>query len=428
MTASAQSPVRPGLVECLVRGFGQRPFRRFLMVWMFMFGLWGLVGFVGFKLTRLSGDPPLPEAVPYADFLPGGKQSHDGTIDLPRDRLPDHDPSLTRREVGIGVRQGREGEPNRLYGYAPESLGSYGWPWSAIAWVSSAAWDISDPAKPYPPFADFYLRARFSSSPSTVNVHFANEDGSRGTTVVVLPLGLVLYLAAPQTVGALVVGPPWLWFQVRQRRRRRAGWCLGCSQMLDPHRRPQLCPECGTPTAAATDTPQRQSIVSRLVDRPGRLMLLLWAILVLIWTAVQILSREQIEVEPLGTRLEKLAEVAAEDRDLYSSRDRSISVDLAQASYGWPMQLLWVEKQQTYAVKPDAFPVPTQSQWQPGVRVEFDEVWWVVTQKDRTIVTITSFYWATALDEIATLQVVATVLVGAFGVCAWFRRRRKPSS
>ncbi len=428
MSASAQSPVRPGLVECLVRGFGQRPFRQFLMVWMVVFVLWGLVGFVGFKHTRLSGDPPLPEAVPYADFLPGGKQSHDRTIDLPRDRLPNYDPSLARREVGIGVRQGREGEPNRLYAYAPESLGVYGWPWSAIGWVSHVAWDISDPAKPYPPFADFFSRARFSSLPSTVNVQFVNEDASRASAVNVLHQGLVLYLAAPQTVAAVAVGPPWLWFQVRQRQRRRAGRCLACGQMLDPHRRPQLCPECGTPTAAATDTPQRQPIVSRLVGRPGRLMLLLCAILVVIWAAVQVLSREQIEVEPLGTRLEKLAEVAPEFRDFYSSRDISRSVDLTQASYGWPMQLLWVEKQQTYTVKPDESPVPTQSQWQPGVRVEFDEVWWAVTHNDRSLITIVSFYWATALVEIATLQVVATVLVGAFGVCAWFRRRRKPSS
>ena len=399
------------------------------MVWMFVFVLWGLVGFVGFKHIRLSGDPPLPEAVPYADFLPGGNRSYNGTIDLPRDRLPNYDPLLTRREVGIGVRKGREGEPNRLYAYAPEHLGRYGWPWSAIGWVSSAAWDISDPSKPYPPFADFYLRARFSSSPSTVNVHFVNEDASRASAVNVLPLGLVLYLAAPQTVAALVVGPPWLWFQVRQRRRRRAGRCLGCSQMLDPHRRPQLCPECGTPTAAATDTPQCQPIVARLVGRPGRLMLVLWAILVVVWAAVQVLSREQIEVEPLGTQLEKLAEVAAEHRDFYSSRNISRSVDLAQASYGWPMQLFWVEKEQAYAVKPDEFPAPTRSQLRAGVRVrESDQIWWVVTHKDRSITTLAIFYWATALVEIATLQVVATVLVGVFGICAWFQPARKSSS
>ena len=136
-------------ISAAARLGARRPFRLFVLLWAGLAALWLLSGAIGFRNNRRADVPPLPEAVPYADFLPGGARApQHGRLLLDPWLLPAHDPKLLSPYINISTWSGEDGT-NRLLGQSFTTDGAYGWPRQWVSWLRCTFYDVTDPGRPF---------------------------------------------------------------------------------------------------------------------------------------------------------------------------------------------------------------------------------------------------------------------------------------
>ena len=271
----------------------RRPFRLFVLLWAGLAALWLLSGAIGFRNNRRADVPPLPEAVPYADFLPGGARApQHGRLLLDPWLLPAHDPKLLSPYINISTWSGEDGT-NRLLGQSFTTDGAYGWPRQWVSWLRCTFYDVTDPGRPFAR-TTFPTMRQVQWKPLLVSWWWTIDDGSAyWTGTWKWATTLVWFLGLGVAAGALVLGV-WRWQRLQLRRRLRRGGCPHCGYDLRGGA-DGACPECGRDQHAAP--PAARSV------RAGRLFAVLWVALVLLWGIVALTaSRYQAFTFPMPWR------------------------------------------------------------------------------------------------------------------------------
>lgn len=151
-TATDQA-YREGFFGTWLRRCGERPVKSFLLLWLILVAVWFVLGFVGFRYSRWPDLPVVPEAVPYADYSPGGRFSYNPTIDFDPAKLPIHNPALedqNRHSYQVWTREST-GAKRFILGTGTMAC-SYGWPVRWFEWNNCAWWDVTDPTRPFQRF------------------------------------------------------------------------------------------------------------------------------------------------------------------------------------------------------------------------------------------------------------------------------------
>ncbi|MHC4102034.1 MAG: hypothetical protein ACYSW1_14265 [Planctomycetota bacterium] len=138
-----------GVLDALSRRVGRRPLRWFLGLWALLTAIWLLSGAIHFRSDRYADIPPVPEAVPYAAFLPGGARYRESfKFELDPQRLLFHDESRALPDHHFFVWPDEDGEFTRLVCWFLTLEGAYGWPRQWVRWSRGVAYDVSDPGRP----------------------------------------------------------------------------------------------------------------------------------------------------------------------------------------------------------------------------------------------------------------------------------------
>ncbi|MCH8152989.1 MAG: hypothetical protein IH830_11540 [Planctomycetes bacterium] len=407
------------LLAAWIRRCGERPFRWFLLLWGAIFLVSIPVAFLHFDHKRFSGRPPVPEAVPYAGYLPGAGRSHERTIDLDPQNLPLYDPSRVRQDVGIKIREASGPDArNRVFAWAPHYVGVVGWPETAVTWVSHSAWDVTDPTRPYPPLKGQWVGGFQVQGSASVSFSWVNEDASRGSSIHLVLPGALVPLALPQTLAAGSI--LWLWtvYRVRHRRRRRRGLCLTCGHQRDPARTASVCPECGAPQPQADASPARPAAVFRFLSTPGRRSLVIFGLMGLAWLAMQGTSRSEQTTQPMKPRVEANSRFSAE-----SGRTYTKSVQSSFRFYGWPIPVMAIQEDHWFTFSPGGpaqrAPCPNEA----GTFLRRNELLWILHHEDPSIVTTGWVFWPMVLFQLAIVQITAT-LISIVTMLTRFRLKR----
>ena len=213
--------------------------------------MWFPIEFCGYANRRWLDQPPPPQAVPYASFMPGGFRVQEVTLELD----PDDVPRFNRNLVGtsaislFGRNDALTGEGRLIWG-AKTREGAFGWPWPLVEWHSITNWDVSDPTRPFAEHAGSWKSYTLWHLDS-LSIGRANVDGTRISGGQVFWPAISLELLATLIGAAALVTPVTIWQRLLYRRRARVGCCLNCGYKLHSGTSHEKCPECGTTVTVA---------------------------------------------------------------------------------------------------------------------------------------------------------------------------------
>ena len=330
--AAAASSYQPGFVESWLRRSGTRPWPCFLRLWVIALIATILLSFVGFSHQSIDAQPPDPRSIPYADWLPGGDRSEEGVLALSPQDLPEYDKTLRSQRIGVTLTSSPDKHNDkRLMAWRAKYIGTLGWPWLCATWGSQIHWDVTNPNAEFPPFA---IVDRSGPHVLLHNGSFGLSvwcaDRSTAHTIALYAPGILMQLALPQLVAAIVVFLSRGVYRRRRRRRKSRGCCLDCGHGLDPSRIVERCPECGSVS------PMRDGIAvarpRRLLQRPAALSMCLFLLLVLAWTFVQPFHWEKEVFDPVGEQLQRRADIGRQ----YTHRILEYAW-----GWGWPVSMMY---------------------------------------------------------------------------------------
>jgi hypothetical protein len=374
-----------GALDALSRRVGRRPLRWFLGLWGLLTVIWLLSGAIHFRSDRYADIPPVPEAVPYADFLAGGARYRESfKVNLDPQRLPLHDPSRALPTRHFYVWPDEQEELTRLVCWFLTLEGAYGWPRQWVRWSRGVVYDVTDPGRPVE-------RAIPSSTPrDAVNWELhqlswsvMTGDGSTWCYGAWQWARMLAWWLSAEAFAAMIVVGLWSWDGARYRRRLRRGWCVTCGYDLQARGEGGACPECGGEQPEARPQPRFGA---------GRVFLAGWALLIVAWIAVAVLVPRERELPELRGRLDELALEARNATPRPDGRPYAAGLIVAHSPYA-----------------------------SPGVSAGPDRIQWSRETDDPTVGRHLDLYWSPALVQIAGLQFVA---LGAAGLVVAFRRLR----
>ncbi|MHC4305985.1 MAG: hypothetical protein ACYS15_17095 [Planctomycetota bacterium] len=402
-----------GVLDALSRRVGRRPLRWFLGLWALLTAIWLLSGAIHFRSDRYADIPPVPEAVPYAAFLPGGARYRESfKFELDPQRLLFHDESRALPDHHFFVWPDEDGEFTRLVCWFLTLEGAYGWPRQWVRWSRGVAYDVSDPGRPVE-------RAIPSSSPrESVNWELhqlswsvMTGDGSTWSYGAWQWTRMLVWWLSIEAVAAMIVIGLWFWDGARYRRRLRHGWCATCGYDLQARGGGGACPECGGEQPRALQHPAFGA---------GRVFLAGWALLIVAWIAVAVLALSEREFPDLQGRLDELAREATKATPRPDGRPYSAGLMVAQWDYGWPLSFATLWESQRWVFHPGERPTAVVNPYaSPGVSAFQDRIQWSRGTDDPTVYRHLDLCWSPALVQIAGLQFIA---LGCAGLLVAFRR------
>lgn len=392
-----------------LRACGERPYRCFLWAWLLFALISVALGFFGLSQRSFPHEPPRPGTIPYAQFAPGGARSEEGVLNLSPDALPPStgapDPRYWFRVVDSA-----DGAGPRLHTGCIWRMSFYGWPSWSVFWGTRLTWDVTDPSAPAS-LVPGVPRGGLIVHASEMGVMWTSEHGPTGHNVNIELPGALLHLALPQMLALLTVVAIGGFWRARRWRRRRRGACLECGHDLDPARPAAVCPECGSEPRA-----ERTALRS-----PGRLVAALFILLGAIWLVVQVTISRDFPRDPVADRLDALTRAADEYQRAFTRR-----VTLAARSRGWPLEVFFIQEDQWFAVAPGQPPRPGVPRDVPGLTVDRQAIVGIHHHADPSFSTTWRISWPLALLELASLQILATILVGLIGALTrWHARVRE---
>jgi len=383
-------------------------------VWGLLTVIWLLSGVIHFRLDQHADIPPVPEAVPYADFLPGGARYREPSrFELDPQRLPLHDPSRAPPDRHYYVWPDEHEEFTRLMCQFLMLDGAYGWPRQWVRWSHGVVYDVTDPGRPVE-------RAIPSSSPQDVvnwELHqlswsVMTGDGSTWCYGAWQWARMLAWWLSVEAFAAMIVVGLWSWDGARYRRRLRQGRCVACGYDLQARGGGGTCPECGCEQPEARPQPRFGA---------GRVFLAGWALLVVAWIAVAVLASSEREFPELQGRLDELAREAEAATPRPDGRPYAAGLMVAQRYYGWPLSFATQWKSQRWVFHPDERPTAVVNPYATGVSAFEGVIQWSRATDDPTVYRHLDLYWSYTLVQIAGLQFVA---LGAAGLFVAFRRLR----
>jgi hypothetical protein len=402
-------------LDALSRRVGCRPLRWFLGLWGLLTVTWLLSGAIHFRSDRYAVIPPVPEAVPYADFLPGGARYREWyEIDLDPQRLPLHDPSRALPTHHFYVWPDEQEKDTRLVCWFLTLEGAYGWPRQWVRWSRGVVYEVTNPDRPFE-------RAIPSSSPRNsvgwelhqLSWSVTTGDGSTWCYGAWQWARMLAWWLSVEAIAGVLVITLWIWDGRRYRRRLRRGWCVNCGYDLQARGGGGTCPECGGEQPEASTHPRLGA---------GRVFLAGWALLVVVWIAVAVLASSERGFPDLQDRLDELAREAETATPRPDGRPYSAGLMVAQWDYGWPLSFATQWKSQRWVFHPGERPAAVVNPYaSPGVSAFQGRFQWSRPTDDPTVYRRLDLYWSSALIQIAGLQFVA---LGAAGLLVAFRRLR----
>ena len=399
-----------GFDDSVVRRIGRRPGRWFVGLCCALTTLWLVSGLIGFELERSADIPPAPEAIPYADYLPGGVRRDDSAfkLDLDPQQLPSFDPTLQDRLLVVHTWPTASGD-RRLVAQFFTVTGVYGWPKQWVRWSHFVTYDVTDPSEPFDraqALPEFWVDSvRWENT----RTHWAirNVDGSTYWNVHWEWNRMLLWALSIEALADLVVFVIWIWYVLTIRRRLRRGLCLECGYDLRGTHLGDVCPECATVRGQPEQAkPRRFPLV--------RVFVVAWLLLVVASFVMGLFVVDRRQMPPLQ---ERLAELAAE------GGSRPDHLMLTFREHGWPLPFLTVWDSQSYQCQPGQWPVVLDANVQFDVYADFERIQWELPNDDPTVRTIVDITWPFVLVQMAALQFAAVGLTFVVVLAAKLRRR-----
>ncbi len=401
--------VMVGFDDSVVRRIGRRPGRWFVGLCCALTTLWLVSGLIGFGLERSADIPPVPEAIPYADFLPGGVRDDSSfKVDLDPQHLPTFDPTLQDRLLFVQTWPTASGD-GRLVCHFFTVVGVYGWPKEWLRWSRGVTYDVTDPSEPFDraqALPEFWVditrwgntgmgwSIRNADRPTYWNIHW---EWNR----------MLLWTLSIEAVAGLVVFVIWIRYGLVIRCRLRGGLCLECGYDLRGTNPGDVCPECATVRVHPEEVkPRRLPLV--------RVFVVTWLLLVVASFVMGLFVVDRRQMPPLQ---ERLAELAAEG----GSRPAHLMITFRE--HGWPLPFLTVWDSQSYQCQPGQWPVVLDAKAQFGVSADFERIQWELPNDDPTVRTIVDITWPFVLVQMAALQLAAVGLTFVVALAAKLRRR-----
>ncbi len=402
--------VMVGFGESVTRRIGRRPGRWFVGLCCALTTLWSVIGLIGFRLERSADIPPAPEAIPYADYLPGGVRRDDSSfkLDLDPQQLPSFDPTLQDRLLVVHTWPTASGD-GRLVCTFFTVEGVYGWPKEWVRWSRGVTYDVTDPSEPFDraqALPEFWVDiARWENTRTYWAIR--NADGSTYWNIHWEWNRMLLWALSIEALAGFVVFVIWLRYVLMIRRRLRRGLCLECGYDLRGTNPGDVCPECARVRVQPEEVkPRRLPLV--------RVFVVAWLLLVVASFVMGLFVVDRRQMSPLQ---ERLAELAAEGR----SRPRHLMI--AAREHGWPLPFLKVWDSQSYQCQPGQWPVVLDANVQFDVYADFERIQWELPNDDPTVGTIVDITWPFVLVQMAALQLAAVGLTFVVALAAKLRRR-----
>ncbi|UCD75663.1 MAG: hypothetical protein JSV91_01860 [Phycisphaerales bacterium] len=403
----------------------------FLLLWLILIVLWLVAGAVNIYTLNPQDTLPPPESIPYADYLPGGEQSHIVTLDLKAEDLPPYDTNV--RVSGWGAEPlpaDRPGQKDRLVVRLRRKVVFGGWPGTVFGYHYCRTFDVSDPNRPFVETGDAPgpLEVHWSYGQVALLRKFRGQSPFRSVTILwdeVLWRLLVLEIAA-----ALLVFAVWAIDRRIMRSRRRRGACLVCGHLLGPSPKPVACPECGR-AVATLQSAESVGLMRRWSARPGRLFLVLFVLLLplpIISASCEYQSVQHnvtYQPEPTEEWLDGVVELFEYMQQIGRTRvERRFTVDYR--CYGRPFLVLDTQTDRFYEMTADLFrPALVQHPrrdspldlWPPGL------LSWSTVSSDPPVIRYNTVRSGPALALLWANQAAAFVLLCAFRIAVRLRRR-----
>ncbi len=398
-----------GFGESVARRIGRRPGRWFVGLCCALTMLWLVSGLIDFGLERSADIPPVPEAIPYADFLPGGvRYDSSFKVDLDPQHLPTFDPTLQDPFPAVHTWPTASGD-GRLVAQFPTVAGVYGWPKQWVRWSRGVTYDVTDPSQPFDraqALPEFWVDiTRWENTRTYWAIR--NADASTYWNVSWEWNRMLLWALSIEAVAGLVVFVIWMRYVVAIRRRLRRGLCLECGYDLRGTNPGDVCPECATVRAQPEPAkPRRLPLV--------RVFVVTWLLLVVVWFGTDLFVVDRRQMSPLQ---ERLAELAAEG----IARPRHLMI--AFRKYGWPLPFLEVWDSQSYQCQPGQWPVVLDATAQCDVYADFERIQWELPNDDPTVSTVVDITWPFVLVQMAALQLAAVGLTFVAALAVTLRGR-----
>ena len=397
-----------GSGESVVQRIGRRPGWWFVGLWCALTTLWLVIGLIGFGLERSADIPPVPEAIPYADFLPGGVRYHSSfKFNHDPQHLPSFDPSLQDPFPLVHIWPTASGN-GRLVGQFFTVKGVYGWPKQWVNWSHFVTYDVTDPSEPFdraqaPP--QFWVDSvRWENTRTYWAIR--NADGSTYWNIHWKWNRMLRWALSIEALAGLVVLVIWMRYVLVIRRRLRRGLCLECGYDLRGTKPGDVCPECATVRGRPEQAkPRRFPLV--------RIFVVAWLLLVVASFVMGLFVVDRRQWPPLQ---ERLAELAAE------GGSRPAHLMLTFREHGWPLPFLTVWDSQSYQCQPGQWPVVLDANVQFEVYADFERIQWELPNDDPTVRTIVDITWPFVLVQMAALQFAA---VGLVFVVVWVVKLRR---
>ena len=407
-----------GFDESVARRIGRRPGRWFVGLWCALTTPWLVSGLIGFELERSADIPPVPEAIPYADFLPGGvRYDSSFKVDLDPQQLPTFDPTLQDRFLFVHIWPTASGDGRLVCNFFTVE-GVYGWPKQWVSWSRGVTYDVTDPSEPFdraqalPPFWVDIPRWEITRTGWSIR----NADRLTYWNVHWEWNRMLLWALSIEALAGLVVFVIWMRYVLVIRRRLRRGLCLECGYDLRGTKPGDVCPECATVRGQPEQAkPRRLPLV--------RVFVVAWLLLVVASFVMGLFVVDRRQMPPLQ---EGLAELAAE------GGSRPAHLMLTFREHGWPLPFLTVWDSQSYQAKPGQWPVVLDANVQFDVYADFERIQWELPNDDPTVRTIVDITWPFVLVQTAALQFAALGLILVVRLAVKLRRwgqslRRTPA-
>jgi len=411
-----------GTRENLTRRIARRPFRWFLGLWALLVGLWLLLGFVGFEWTTRPVRPPVPEAVPYADFLPGGKWYQSGNpMPIVADALPAFDPALLTNEYEYQAWYGPSGGL-QLVAYQRASRSLLGWPQALVTWGRDSFFDVTDPTRPFERIAYFEDVSMRQPLGHAISWTWSNPDRTV-LSHVILRTGLITSrIFQIELLVGIIVLVLWHRYGVVVGRRLRQKWCIHCGYNLRGVTS-ERCPECGHE--------RKDSSRAKFDADRGHLLLpagRVFAIITLLLIAASLLTMTEHDDLAAGLFGDP-ATVSIPPTKAPGSPPAQVDVKAGRYVLRWPRHWYviqyWDEQTWMYPQNGPSQPGParaslTRVPLSQGITLSF-------VKRDPSIMRTVIIFWPRALTALALLQFPALALT-AVVVCAaavWRRLRQR---
>lgn len=391
----------------------RRPFRWFMCVWLGLTILWLLSGFMGYKWERHPSTPPVPEAVPYHKFLPGGsRHAALPEYDLASEVVPVYDETLATEDYVYSIWSYSRND-ERIIAIQKATYWGYGWPEDWV-WSHSTYWfDVTDPSVGIEParypVADHPF---FQERPNQVWWTWMVNDET-GMVVVAInwePVwGAMFGLEALTGIIVLLI---WAWQQVQWHRRRRNLRCPNCSYDMrgGPER---VCPECGTAYYESI-TAWLESVGVRRTLRTGQWIVAFTLLFLLALITLLLASHQNESLPTLESRLAFYTKYTDTEGVIGGSPAEYRDVQISGHAFGWPHSFLVIRDVQAWKFMPGHEPTPVPMDYTSDYFHDSTSVWWSQRGQDGTMRRDFDLQWRTAAMELGAVQMLAIWMTGFF--------------